>query len=148
MRVSSLGNTSQVTFSYKHQMLKPQEILKPRRSNTRGGHQERFYWAGSFGFLGSCTVKADFSAWAQGWPSCHPRRALQSPRIQSEPVLLGRCAHLTLEIIGFLGMEDLRCIPNVASNAFQPVQVILIHILQERRGDEKWQVLTKLRIAF
>lgn len=48
-------------------------------------------------------------------------------------VLIGRSAHLTLEVIRLLGMEDLGCVPNIAANAFQPVQVIFIYILQQRR---------------
>ena len=73
---------------------------------------------------------------AQGWPGCHPTESTTISLIHREPVLLGR-SHLTLEITGFLGLEDLRHIPNVASHAFQPIQVILIHVLQERRHDKR-----------
>lgn len=48
-------------------------------------------------------------------------------------VLIGRSAHLTLEVICLLGMEDLGCVPNIAADAFQPVQVIFVYILQQRR---------------
>lgn len=127
-------------------MLQPQERLKLRRSNTRADHQERFYWAGAFSCLGACTVKAAFSAWHTAGPAATPLSAPRRPLIHSEPVVLGR-SHLTLEVICFLGLEDLRCIPNIASNAFQPIQVILIHILQERRNDERSQVLTEFMIG-
>lgn len=50
-----------------------------------------------------------------------------------QSVLIGKLAHLTLEVICLLGMEDLGCVPNIAANAFQPVQVIFIYILQQRR---------------
>lgn len=58
-----------------------------------------------------------------------PRTTMTSGQL----VLIGRSAHLTLEVICLLGMEDLGCVPNIAADAFQPVQVIFIYILQQRR---------------
>ena len=64
-----------------------------------------------------------------------PLRAPWAPLVHRQLVSLGSPAHLTLEVIGFLGLEDLGCVPNIASNAFQPVQVVFIHILQGRNGE-------------
>lgn len=74
-----------------------------------------------------------------------PLRAPWIPLIRSELGLLGRLAHLTLKVIRLLGLEDLGCIPNVASNAFQPIQVIFIHILQERRKSERYRYSVSLQ---
>lgn len=41
-----------------------------------------------------------------------------------------RQTHIIAQIISMLGMENFRSVPDIATNAFQPVEVILVHNLQ------------------
>lgn len=40
--------------------------------------------------------------------------------------------HIALQIVGFLGAENLWCVPDVTTDALHPVQVIFVkHLLNE-----------------
>lgn len=123
--------------------LKPKERFRLGRSNPRAGHWKSFAWERrGFGQL-EPTLLQQLSQPAHEptdttMDSDDPWRASPSRKV----------AHLTLKVVWFLGMEDLGCIPNVATNAFQPIQVIFIHILQERENNEMWKVFWIYNWAF
>ena len=143
---SSLWNSSLITVCYKSLQPSTTGETQTKEGQHKSRPPEEVLLAGVFGSLRLCTVRATFSTWAQR-QSCYYFTGSIMESINPQWASSSRnMAHLTLEVIWFLRMEDLGCIPNVTPYAFQPIQVILIHILQERRNSERWLVPTELPI--
>lgn len=48
-------------------------------------------------------------------------------------VIFSAVTHIALQLIGFLGTNNLWSIPHIATNALHPGQVLLVENLEERK---------------